>query len=126
MVDALLPVAMGVFVRLRAGRLLQRRLLPLLETIEDFDLVMEIGYHQEIKAPLTPKALALLGIGASATLERRLRRLRQLGLVVERRSATDRRTVQLFLSPKVSKVYAQYAALVGRDGALKDPGVRPG
>jgi len=103
---------MQYFARLRAARLFERLHMGALEKIEDFDLVREIGFHQEQGRPLTMKRLYLLDLGSVATIQRRLRRLRKLGLILQRQSADDRRVVELLLSPKLLKVFAKYAAIL--------------
>jgi DNA-binding MarR family transcriptional regulator len=105
---------MGVFETLRALRGFERRYLPFVKTLEDFDLLLEIGYHQEQGRSVTLKELLLAGIGSIATVQRRLSTLRQIGVVQMTRSKEDARTVELLLSPKVSKAYEQYAGLLER------------
>jgi hypothetical protein len=92
-----------LFATLHALREFERRHLPFLRTLEDCDLVCEIGYRQARGRPLTLKELMLLGLGSVPTMQRRLRRLRQLKVIVQYRCATDRRAVELVLSPKVVK-----------------------
>jgi DNA-binding MarR family transcriptional regulator len=92
-----------LFATLRALREFERRHLPFLQTLEDCDLVREIGYRQARGRPLTLKELMLLGLGSVSTMQRRLRRLRELKVIVQYRCATDRRAVALVLAPKVVK-----------------------
>lgn len=96
-----------VFAKLRALADYQRRHLPEIETPEDQDLVREIGHHQTLGAPLTLKQAVLLGIGSSATTERRLARLKRMGLVRGRHSAGDARMIELTLSPACLKAYSR-------------------
>jgi|SRR5687768_6285710 DNA-binding MarR family transcriptional regulator len=103
---------MPVFARLRAMRAFEKRHLDFLQTLEDYDLVQEIGYHQERGKPLTMKALYLLDLASVATVQRRLRRLRQLGAVQQIRSESDGRALELCLTPKVQKTFAKYAELL--------------
>lgn len=103
---------MGVFSALRATRAFRRRHLGFLETREDCDVVLEIGFHQEHGAPLTMKRLQLLGLASIPTLQRRLRRLRQVGAIVARKSQIDGRAVELVLSPKLMRTYAKYGELI--------------
>jgi DNA-binding MarR family transcriptional regulator len=103
---------MGVFAALRTTRAFRRRHLQFIETAEDQDLVLEIGYHQERGEPLSMKRLQLLGVTSVPTLQRRLRRLRQAGVVVIRRSENDGRAVELLLSPKALRAYAKYVELI--------------
>ena len=103
---------MRLFAKLRAAREFERLHMEALNRLEDFDLVREIGFHQEQGAPLTMKKLYLLDLGSVATIQRRLRRLRKLGLIDQKRSSDDRRTVELALSPKLLKVFAKYAVIL--------------
>ena len=110
-------MAPGVFERLRNARAFSRRHLHFVETLEDVDLILEIGFHQERGEALSIKRLYLLDIASIATVQRRLRRLRQLGAIVPRRSSTDGRSVELVLSSRVLKTYEKYAEMLGINGA---------
>jgi DNA-binding MarR family transcriptional regulator len=109
-------MAAGAFARLRTLRSFERRCLAFLKTKEDFDLVQEIGYHEDLGTPLTLKQVFQLGIASVATVQRRLKRLKDHGYVRNSRSTTDRRTVELTVSPKLRRIYDQYAALLARGG----------
>ena len=100
------------FEKLRKLRTFERQHLPLLQTLEDVDIVREIGFHQEAGMPVNLAALFRLEIGAAATVSRRLRRLKQLGLVLQRRSRDDGRMNVLTLSPAVLRVFAKYGRLL--------------
>ena len=101
-----------LFARLRAIRRFRQRHLGFLETIADYDIVLEIGYFQESGRPLSMKQLHLLGICSVPTLQRRLRKLRQAGAIVQKKLAHDARAVQLTLSPRVLKIYQRYSECV--------------
>jgi DNA-binding MarR family transcriptional regulator len=103
---------MGVFAALRSTRAFRRRHMQFLQSQEDHDLVLEIGFHQERGKPLTVKQLQLQGLVTVPTLQRRLRRLRQAGALVVKRSATDGRAVELTLSPRVTRAYARFADIL--------------
>jgi DNA-binding MarR family transcriptional regulator len=94
-----------IFEKLRNLRALQRKRLPFLETLEDLDIVREIGFYQERGHPITLKLLFQQGIGSSATIQRRLQRLKRLGLIVQKRSRQDKRTLELTVSPEVRAAY---------------------
>ena len=102
---------MSVFGALRVIREFERAELPFLRSIEDLDIVREIGFHHEAGQPLTPKQLYALGIGAVATVQRRLTQLKKLGVIEQVRVERDRRTSLLLLSPGVLQAYARYLAL---------------
>jgi hypothetical protein len=111
-----------LFDRLRTTRAFRRRQLAFLQTQEDHDIILEVGYHQERGAPLTLKHLQFLGIASIPTLQRRLRRLRQTGAVLARRSARDARVIELTLSPRLLRTYARYGELITSigDGTDRD------
>lgn len=102
----------AVFAKLRQIRSFERRFLSALTKLEDFDLVREIGYHQEQGRPLTMKRLYLLNLGSVATVQRRLRRLRQLGVILQRKLDRDARSVELLISPKLMTTYSKYTELL--------------
>ena len=80
------------------------------------DLVREIGFHQVDGKPLTLKVLLLAGIASSATVQRRLARLRSLGVVVPKRASHDARVVKLTLSTETMALFRamERAAAAGR------------
>src|ERR1700694_5989856 len=111
---------MRLFEKLRALRAFEKQQLDFLSTVEDHHLIGEIGYHQGKGKPLTLKQLFLLGVGSIATVQRRLRRLKDLGLVQHRRAASDRRAVELTLSPKCIRIFAKYDALMSSKPPARD------
>ena len=98
------------------GRAFEKSNLNFLQTLEDRDLLCEIGLRQHT-APMTLKQVLLQGFGSVATVQRRLRRLREMGAIIARRSKNDGRAVELVLSPRVMRVFEQYGEL------LKNPAV---
>ena len=108
---------MGIYRKLRSCRTFRRKRLPFLQTLEDFDLVAEIGYGQETGRLITLKQLFLAGLGPTATVQRRLARLKAQGVVIPLRSDADRRVVQLSIDPEVHKAVRQYVALLRLKGA---------
>ena len=63
---------MKLFATLRKMREFERLQLPFIKSLVDFDLIIEVGYAQEEKKPLTPKQLFLLNLGSVTTVRRRL------------------------------------------------------
>ena len=111
---------MRLFDKLRALRAFEQQHRDSLGTVEDRHLIGEIGYHQGKGKPLTLKQLFLLDVGSIATVQRRLRRLKDLGLVQHRRAASDRRAVELTLSPKCIRIFAKYDALMSSKPPARD------
>ena len=104
--------SMRLFERLRALRTFEKQHLGFLSSVEDHHLIVEIGYHQAKGRPLTLKQLFLLDVGSVATVQRRLRRLKELGLIQQRRAASDRRAVELTLTPKCVRIFAKYGGVM--------------
>ena len=102
------------YKKLRAFRNFERKHLSFLVTVEDFDIVREIGLHHAAGTPLTPKLLSLLELGSVATIQRRLARLKRLGVVRQIRSSSDKRRIELGISPEVQRIYRQYGQLIAR------------
>jgi DNA-binding MarR family transcriptional regulator len=111
---------MRQFEKLRALRTFRNEHADIFSTLEGHHLISEIGFHQTNGEPLTLKQLFLLDIGSISTVQRRLRRLKELGFVRHRQSPGDRRTVELTLSPRCLRVFAQYDALMSSK-PVKDP-----
>ena len=101
-----------VFAQLRALAEFRRRDLPFLKTVEDHDLVWEIGHYQVLGASLTLKQLLLMGIGSSATVQRRLRRLKLRDVVRQRPSQADGRVMELTLSPGSMRLFGKFGMLL--------------
>lgn len=112
-----------IFRTLRSLRAFEKEHLDFLKTLEDYNLVREIGFHQAEGAPLTLKQLFLLEVGSTATVQRRLRRLRDAGVIQQRRSIADRRAIELSLAPKITKAFERYGELLY--SAARKPKVRP-
>jgi len=104
-----------IFGALRAQRGFERRHLCFLRTLEDRDLLYEIGYHQMRGKPLGLKQLLLLGIASVPTVQRRLRRLRQAGAIRQQRASHDRRVIEVTLAPRIAQIFSRYDELVEKD-----------
>ena len=107
---------MRVFKKLRSLRTFERKQLRFLRTMEDLDVLCEIGLHQESGRPLTMKELHRMHLGSVPTMQRRLRRLRQFGAVASKRTERDGRAVELRITPRALKLFNRYATLLGRRG----------
>ena len=98
------------FESIKEKRAFERRYLPFLKTVADFDIVCEIGFHQLAGVPLTVKGLLLLNLAPPVTVSRRLDRLCLLGVVSRTRSDRDRRVQELRLTPEILQLYAGYGS----------------
>src|SRR5262245_65636109 len=101
-----LPVRIEDFESIRTKRSFERRYLPFLKTVVDFDIACEVGYHQLAGRPLTVKHLLLMNLAPPVTVFRRLARLCQLGVITRVRCERDLRVKELRLSPTVLSMYA--------------------
>lgn len=108
---------MPPFKLLRALREFERRHLQYIQTLEDYDLVREIGYAQHNGQPITMRDLLALGVCSVATCQRRLQRLRRLGVLAQRRSASDGHVQELVLLPHVVKTFVSFEELIRRQAA---------
>lgn len=73
-------------------------LLPGLRTYKDFDIAIEVGYHEKIGEPLSLKQLLLLEIGSPATVRRHLNKLVKNGFIIKSTHPSNLRVVQFSLS----------------------------
>jgi len=108
-----------LFSALRALREFEKRHLPFLQTVEDYDLMLEIGFRQAAGRPINLKEVMLLGIASVPTVQRRLRRLRELGVLKPQRCAHDGRAVELLLAPEVVETIGRCEPLL-RPAAAAD------
>jgi len=91
--------------------------LPWMRSVEDRDLLTMIGLHQgEGGNGITCKQLYLTGIEPIATMQRRLKRLIDLGIVRKSRSAHDARVHYLALSEPAKQLLQSYAACLSARG----------
>lgn len=99
---------MTTFKRLKTIRMFERQHMPHLRTHEDFDIVIEVGFHQDNGTPLTLKGLVLLNISSPATIQRRICALVQNGVLTRTRCSSDRRSLELGVSPQTRKLFERY------------------
>ena len=99
---------MKLFTGLRQIREFERRQLPFLKSIVDFDIVIEIGYADEQGTPITLKLLFLLNISSRTTVRRKLARLIEQGVVIRRKHANNHRASVLTISASSVKLLGRY------------------
>jgi DNA-binding MarR family transcriptional regulator len=99
---------MKLYATLRKIREFERQQLPLLKSMTDFDIVIEIGYAQEQEQLLTPKQLFLLNLGSPTTVRRHLVKLIDRGAVRTRPNTNDRRSTNLILTPSTHRLLSKY------------------
>ena len=88
--------------------------IPGIRTYKDFDILIEIGYHQEEGYPLTLKQLMLLGIASQATVRRYLSHLVRDGMVEKFESVNDQRSVMLRLSASTVRTLSDHLSKIMR------------
>ena len=104
---------MHIFTHLEKIRAFEKRYLPELITLEDFDIVRVIGLRQELGQVFLLKHLFLAGISSVSTVTRRMERLRKASVIVTGELNSDRRVITLALSPGTLKIYQRYAEILG-------------
>jgi DNA-binding MarR family transcriptional regulator len=109
---------MTLFATLRKIREFERQQLPFLKSVIDFDIVIEIGYAEEQKQPLTPKQLFLLKLGSPTTVRRRLAKLEEQGIITRRANADDRRSAFLTITSRSLKQLGKYGRMLGKYGRV--------
>lgn len=85
---------------------------PGVKTYKEFDILIEIGYHQEQGSPLTLKQLLLLEVASHATVRRYLANLVRDGMVEKFVSADDHRYVHLKLSAQTVRMLTRHLARI--------------
>jgi hypothetical protein len=103
---------MKLFTGLRKIRKLERVQLPFLKSVFDFDIVVEIGYAEEIGQPLSLKRFYLLNICSRSTSRRKLARLVDQGTIIRRKDASDNRATRLLVSPSAVKMLSKYGGML--------------
>jgi DNA-binding MarR family transcriptional regulator len=103
---------MKIFAAWRKVRDFERARLPYLNSVIDFDIVIDIGYAEEEQKPLTLKQLLLLIPSSRTTVRRRLARLVEQGIVLQRKNTHDQRSTLLTISASSHKVFGKYAAAI--------------
>ena len=91
----------------------QRGQLPLLRSIVEWDIVIEIGYAEERGHPITLKQLLLLNICSRNTLRRKLAQLIGQQIVLRRQNSHDRRANKLVVSPGSLRILTRYGRMLG-------------
>lgn len=109
---------MKLFAALKKVREFERQQLPFLKSVIDFDIIIEIGYAEEQKQPLTPKQLFLLKLSSPTTVRRRLAKLEEQGMVTRRANANDRRSAFLGIHSSSLKLLGKYGRLLTRISVL--------
>jgi len=109
---------MKLFTGLKQIREFERRQLPFLKSVVDFDIVIEIGYAEEQEQPLTLKLLFLLNLSSRTTVRRKLARLIEQGIVTRRKHANDHRASVLTISASTVKLLGKYGGTLTSISAL--------
>jgi DNA-binding MarR family transcriptional regulator len=103
---------MKIFTAWKKIRDFERSKLPFLNSLIDFDIVIDIGFAEEMGHPLTLKQLLLLIPASRTTVRRRLAKLIEQGVVVPRKNANDQRSTLLTISPASLKMFGKYASTI--------------
>ena len=103
---------MKLFTGLKKIREFEKRQLPFLKSVFDFDIVIEIGYAEEQGQSLTLKQLFLVNICSRTTVRRKLATLIEGGIVIRRKHANDHRASLLMISPSSVKLLSKYGGML--------------
>ena len=103
---------MKLYAALRKIREFERLQMPFLKSVIDFDILIEIGYAEELERPLTLKQVLLLNLSSRTTVRRRVLRLIEQGIVRRREDANDRRSSLLTISASHQKLMAKYGGVI--------------
>lgn len=110
-----------LFTVLRNIRGHERKHLPALMSLVDFDIVVEIGYAEETGRPLTAGALDGLKLTSRTSLHRRLKALLEAGVLGKEKMATDKRCTIFVVRPRTLAALHHYAAMLTEvASAIKD------
>ncbi|HXF16018.1 MAG TPA: hypothetical protein VN496_03385 [Burkholderiales bacterium] len=101
---------MKLFEALKKVRELERTQLPFIRSVIDFDILIEIGYAEETRRPMTLKQVLLLNLSSRTTVRRRVLKLIKDGVVRRRADANDRRSSLLTISASNLKLMAKYGS----------------
>jgi DNA-binding MarR family transcriptional regulator len=103
---------MKLFSGLRKIRKLERIQLPFLKSVFDFDILVEVGYAEEMGQPLSLKRFYLLNICSRSTSRRKLARLVDQGIIIRRKNSSDNRASLLLVSPSAVKMLSKYGGML--------------
>jgi DNA-binding MarR family transcriptional regulator len=103
---------MKLFTGLRKIRQSERAHLPLLKTVIDYDIVIEIGYEEERGHPITLKRLYLLEICSRGTLRRHLSQLVADEMVTREKHPQDGRASLLLIPASTIKLLSKYSTML--------------
>jgi hypothetical protein len=101
-----------LFARLRKKREFERLQMPFINSLLDFDIIIEIGYSEEQKTAITPKQLFLLKLGSVTTVRRRLAKLTAQRVVARHANTRDHRSEFLTLSASTVRVLGKYRSVL--------------
>lgn len=110
-----------IFRALKESGEFRRKHLPFLQTLEDQDLLREIGFSEAARRPIGLKQLLMRGIASPATVQRRLNRLKRLGIVAQSRAEHDKRVAKLALTPLAKRLHHEWARALRKQLGLGPP-----
>lgn len=110
----------NAFYNLWLLSIFQRKHLPMFQTLVDYSIAIEVGFHQKNGNPLTLKQLFLLNLAPLSTVQRRLNRLIDLEIIDKDANPIDGRMIELKISPSADRLLAKYAQWIERAEAPGD------
>ena len=103
---------MKLFTGLRKIRELQRSHLPFVQGILEYDIVIEIGFAEEVGRPITLKRLFLLNISSPSTVRRKLSQLVKDGTIIRQKTENDQRTSVLSVGAAAVRAFGKYGGSI--------------
>ena len=103
---------MKLFTGLRRLRELQRNHLPFIQSILEYDIVIEIGFAEELGRPITLKRLFLMNISSPSTVRRKLSQLVRDGTIIRQKTANDQRTSVLSVAAPAVRAFGKYGGSI--------------
>jgi hypothetical protein len=103
---------MKLFTGLRKLRELQRTHVPFIRGILEYDIVIEIGFAEELGRPITLKRLFLLNISSPSTVRRKLGQLVKEGTIIRQKTEKDQRSSVLSVAAPAVRAFGKYGGSV--------------
>ena len=100
------------FQRLRTLSIGLSELLPFVHSLEEHQILIEIGAADQARCPLGFKQLGLLKLAPPSTLQRRLKKLLAKRIIKKVTQRTDGRRVAYSLTARTLAAYKRFVTLL--------------
>jgi DNA-binding MarR family transcriptional regulator len=96
------------FAHLNYARDYERKNFPFIESLVDRDVLLAIVTAQVSEQMISLSDIMKMKLGSVATVERRISRLKEMGIITSSESKADRRTKYLRVNTKVKNLFIKY------------------